>query len=143
MNVFKIGALEGIMSEKLKPDNPSHRGFSNDLDNKYTGQDWYDKAARPIVHGVYHAVRAFPNEEEVARSNSYYEKAKVALSEGKVMETVVNLKLGNAHRSLARVTPNEAELARAKDQFGKIATGQQQSEYLEDYNANKEQQKRQ
>ena len=42
----------------LERDNPTHRGWSNSMDNKYGGEKWYDNYARPIVHGVYHTGRA-------------------------------------------------------------------------------------
>lgn len=58
----------------LDKDNPSHRGFSDNLDNKYSGQSWYDKAARPIIHGTYHAGRYLnsSNPEEWARAKDQF-----------------------------------------------------------------------
>ncbi|ETO07721.1 hypothetical protein RFI_29669 [Reticulomyxa filosa] len=41
----------------LDKDNEKHRQWSNDLDDKYRGQLWYDRIARPLAHGAYHAVR--------------------------------------------------------------------------------------
>lgn len=71
----------------MDKDNSNHRDMSNNLDKKYCGQSWYDKAARPIIHGTYHTGRY--------------------------------LNSGNAE-----------ELARAKDQFSCVGTGQTQTEYL-------------
>lgn len=79
----------------LDPDNPSHRGFSDKLDNKFSDSTVYNNFARPVIHGTYHTGRF--------------------LNSG-----------------------NTEEWARAKDQFSKVGTGQQQTEYLEIYrNQNK------
>jgi len=52
--VFTLASSRG----SLERDNPQHRGWSNNLDNKFGGEKWYDNYARPIVHGAYHAGRA-------------------------------------------------------------------------------------
>ena len=88
--VFLLLVLVDESLCKLEKDNKAHRSFSNKLDRKFCGQGWYDKAARPIIHGVYHTGRAI-------RAN------------------------------------NDAEWARAKDQFSKIGTGQSQTDYLKQY----------
>ena len=77
----------GKGSTSLEPDIKPLRGFSDRLDNSFGGGPIYEKAVRPVIHGVYHAGRGFES--------------------------------GNA-----------AEIARAKDQFSKIGTGEQRPEYL-------------
>lgn len=59
----------------LDKDNSSHRGFSNNLDAKYGGNPLYDKVARPVIHGTYHAGRYVGNglnPEELARSKDQF-----------------------------------------------------------------------
>lgn len=60
----------------IDKDNPKHRGVSNNLDSKYGGKAWYDCAARPIIHGTYHAGRYINsgNEEEWARAKDQFSK---------------------------------------------------------------------
>lgn len=72
----------------LDPDNASHRSFSNNLDERFKDSGAYNRFARPVIHGTYHAGR-------------------FAFNGG-----------------------NQEEWARAKDQFSKFGTGQQQTEYL-------------
>ena len=81
------GFSGGKGSTSLEPDIKPLRGFSDRLDNSFGGGPIYEKAVRPVIHGVYHAGRG--------------------------------LESGNA-----------AEIARAKDQFSKIGTGEQRTEYL-------------
>lgn len=137
MNSFQLGALNGVLSQSLKPDNTDHRKLSNDWDNKFSGEDWYDKAARPIVHGVYHAARA-TNDEEISRAKIHYKQSAVDMLQGRIIDGVVDVNLGHLHAIKSAFKPNKAELARAKDQFSKIGTGQQRTEYLEAHNANKQ-----
>lgn len=60
----------------LDRDNMGHRNFSNNLDSAHTGKAWYDLAARPIVHGAYHAGRFVNsgNPEEWARAKDQFSK---------------------------------------------------------------------
>ncbi|XP_055321019.1 uncharacterized protein LOC129577636 [Sitodiplosis mosellana] len=60
----------------LDKDNAGHRDFSNRLDAKFTGNSFYDKAARPIIHGAYHAGRYVrsSNPEEMARAKDQFSK---------------------------------------------------------------------
>lgn len=61
----------------LDKDNQSHRGMSNNLDAKYCGKPFYDKVARPVIHGTYHAGRYVANglnPEELARSKDQFSK---------------------------------------------------------------------
>lgn len=71
---IQTGAFELTMP--LDKDNASHRGLSNDLDKKYCGQGWYDKAVRPVIHGTYHTGRFVNsgNAEEWARAKDQYSK---------------------------------------------------------------------
>lgn len=58
----------------LDKDNSGHRAMSNNLDTKFSGQGWYDKAARPVIHGTYHAGRfvGSGNPEEWARAKDQF-----------------------------------------------------------------------
>lgn len=58
----------------LEKDNPKHRNFSNNLDAKFSGKALYDKAVRPIMHGVYHAGRSATslNSAEWARAKDQF-----------------------------------------------------------------------
>ncbi len=79
----------------LEKDNPSHRSFSNSLDDTFGGGFTYKKLVCPVIHGAYHAAHF----------------------------------VGNG---------NNAEWARAKDQFSAVGKGQPCNEYL---NAHQEAQK--
>lgn len=74
----------------LVKDHPDHRNFSNYLDEKLEGRPLYEKGARPLIHGTYHAGRSI-------------------------------------------LYQNEAEWARAKDQYSAVFTGQPRTEYLKAY----------
>lgn len=54
----------------LEEDNHDHSEVYNNLDTNYSGQSWYDKAVRPIIHGTYHAGRYVKsgNPEKLFRS---------------------------------------------------------------------------
>lgn len=58
----------------LDKDNASHRNFSNNLDAAHGGKAWYDLAARPVIHGTYHAGRFCNsgNAEEWARAKDQF-----------------------------------------------------------------------
>ena len=71
----------------LDKDNKAHRNISDKMDATCGGGTIYEKAARPLVHGAYHAARG-------------------------------------------AYSGNDAEFARAKDQFSKVGTGEQRTEYL-------------
>jgi len=86
--IFQIASAR----PQLERDNPSHRGWSNTLDNKFEDSKFDQEYARPSIHGTYHAGRY----------------------------------LGSG---------NSAEWARAKDQFSKIGTGEQRTDYLRQHNA--------
>lgn len=72
----------------LDPDNQTHRGWSDSLDQKFGDNKAYTHVARPVVHGTYHVGRFVTG------------------------------------------GGNQEEWARAKDQYSKIGSGQQQTEYL-------------
>lgn len=61
----------------LDPDNKSHRGLSNRLDTMFNGNPVYERIARPVIHGTYHAGRYVVNgrnPEEWARAKDQYSK---------------------------------------------------------------------
>lgn len=65
----------------MQEDNPRHRALSDRLDDELTGNRFYDRAIRPIIHGSYHAARFFGYQaqqsndpEEWARSKDQFSK---------------------------------------------------------------------
>ena len=60
----------------LDKDNAGHRDLSNQLDAKFCGNGFYDKVARPIIHGAYHTGRYVrsSNPEELARAKDQFSK---------------------------------------------------------------------
>lgn len=137
----------------LKPDNPIHRQLSNSLDAKFTGNFLYDKLARPVGHGIYHAGRSVDT-NQLTQAAGQLKAAGSGIADGAVSLGTCVIKLNSEHCSVAKqqLTPvlpavvesgksafrsfseaNKEELARAKDQFSKIGTGQQHSEYLKAY----------
>lgn len=60
----------------LEKDDPDDRARSDRWDEKYGGNPLYDKAARPIIHSVYHAGRAvkYDNPEEWAQAKDQLSK---------------------------------------------------------------------
>lgn len=136
----------------LKPDNPSHRSISDTLDSQFGGQFLYDKIVRPAGHGTYHAVRSLgidishlsnAGDQFQASGSNLIGAAKniipcVLLADSQACSNTVD-QLSTAATEIGRgilfsskaVDINAEEVARAKDQFSKIGTGQQQSEYLE------------
>lgn len=75
MSIF----LAAMTREKrgLDPDNKSHRGFSDRLDQRFNGNRAYENFARPVIHGAYHGGRYVfngRNPEELARSKDQFSK---------------------------------------------------------------------
>ena len=60
----------------LDPENKDHRKESDELDEKYSGEPWYDKGGRPVIHGVYHTGKFLNsgNKEEWARAKDQFSK---------------------------------------------------------------------
>jgi len=60
----------------LEKDNPKHRDTSNKMDVKYKDSAVWNKVARPVVHGTYHAARFVNsgNSEEWARAKDQFSK---------------------------------------------------------------------
>lgn len=78
---MKIRKIENISitpaAPGLDPDNRSHRGFSNGLDNRFGGNKLYENFARPVIHGTYHAGRYVGNgrnPEEWASAKDQFSK---------------------------------------------------------------------
>ena len=90
----------------LDKDNASHRQISDNLDARFGGSSWYTHAARPIIHGAYHAGRYVdPIIERAFHVNSYVHGGNPA-------------ELARATVAHGRVNPEE--WAQAKDQFSKV-----------------------
>ena len=88
----------------LEKDNTGHRNFSNKLDNFMGNCPFHNNYERPIVHGAYHAGRGALS-------------TKVSWNKGSIIPT-------------PNISWNKAEFARSKDQFSKVGTGQQKTDYL-------------
>ena len=88
----------------LQPDNPSHRSFSNKMDEICGDSPAYDKYVRPVVHGAYHAAR-------------YVDSIDVDF-QLKPLSVDINV--------------NSEEWARSKDQLSKFGTGQAKTDYLKE-----------
>lgn len=117
----------------LDRDNPTHRGWSNDLDARYKDSEFYNRLARPVIHGAYHANRyAFNghNPEEQARAKDQFNHAR-------------HYFLGKYHEGVSKYTTNEDvkrnELQQSRDHLEKSASGR--SEYLEAYRQQQNQKK--
>lgn len=143
----------------LKPDNPTHRDMSNKLDAKYGGQTWYDAAARPMIHGSYHAVRSLDQTELKNGLGSatiaptvfnqgirdagvcLFKQDPVACSSAKDNFKSVATGIAQAASHTVRAFDNydKEEWARAKDQLNTIGTGQPQTVYLKAYRESEEQ----
>ena len=68
----------------LDKDNQSHRQTSDNWDARFGGSSWYTHAARPVIHGVYHAGRFVTgggNPEEWARAKDQFSKVEILLDE--------------------------------------------------------------
>lgn len=65
---FSLGGLD--------KDNPSHRSASNNLDERFKNSGAYNRFARPVIHGTYHAGRFVNsrNPEEWARAKDQFSK---------------------------------------------------------------------
>lgn len=145
----------------LKPDNKPHRDISNTLDNYFSGQTWYDKAARPIIHSGYHGLVKAPsvNQQELAQAQKNFTSAATELPKilpniahcvvlnpaacsnipNNLITVVTGVAKGVTHAVNAPYLHQE-ELARSKDQMSKVFTGQQQTEYLKKHRENEKQQ---
>lgn len=101
----------------LPKDNPIDRGRSDKWDAEHGGKWWYEKAARPVVHGVYHAARGAgliedtPNYEDLVRAKDVFsaigtgqtqtEYLKIYREEQKKIEEQKKLELYDLHKRFA------------------------------------------